>query len=559
MSQQQQQKQELQAQKSAFTKKSYKEIVDSVLAQLANGQVDEKYTYTSDKVRYKLAHSPIREVLRVESESNETLTEFTKNIDFRVNGDMLEWIDEGKKPDDGSTFFIRYLFGEPTPNRRLTDTNVGSVTRNLVETIAKEIDFLYEQLDAVYASAFIDSATGSSLDFVVAVLGLTRKPPQNAVGAVTFGRVTDPPEVPVDAEVALFDGSSDFKLKVTPVKSIKKIEGIVRGAKYSFTLGKDYKLADDKITWTDPNNKPDLDSQIRVEYTAYQKVTVPKGTRVSTFSNDTRKIRTYTTLQDGVLHSVTSEQEESTWEVDVLIRADRPGPFGNGAPGSITTMPQPPVGVEFVINRRGITGGTEAEGDVELRDRAKRVLQSIGKATIPSLEGALRGVEGVRSVKIEDMPDGARGIVKVVVQGGDTTVIEKVIQDTRAAGVMVELFRPQMLYADVDITVNLKEGFAPSRMREKVEDAIRKYISSLDVGQDVLYNRIIAQVMAVSGVHDVVSMKISVFDMEKHEVRTSTGNNIRIERNELVEGRTISAVTESPEEEQPEIGEEQKK
>jgi uncharacterized phage protein gp47/JayE len=556
--QQQQEKQE--PQKSAFRKKSYKEIVDAVLAQLANGQVDEKYTYTSDQVRYKLAHSPIRDVLRVESESNETPTVFTKSIDFRVNGDTLEWIDKGKKPDDGSVFFIRYLFGEPTSTRRLTDTNVGSVTRNLVETIAKEIDFLYEQLDAVYASAFIDSATGDSLDFVVAVLGLTRKPPQNAVGAVTFGRVTDPPEVPVDAEVALFDGSPDFKLKVTPVKSIKKIEGIVRGAKYSFTLGKDFKLADNKITWTDPNNKPDLDSQIRVEYTAFQRVTVPKGTRVSTFSNDTRRIRTYTTLQDVVLHSVTNEQGESTWEVDVPIRADRPGPFGNGAPGSITTMPQPPVGVEFVINRRGITGGTEAEGDLELRDRAKRVLQSIGKATIPSLEGALRGVEGVRSVKIEDMPDDARGIVKVVVQGGDTTMIEKVIQDTRAAGVMVELFRPQVLYADIDITVNLKVGVAPDRTREKVEDAIRTFMSSLDVGQDIVYNRIIAQVMAVSEVHDVVSMKISAFNMEKHEVRTSTGTNIRIERNELVEPRTILAVTESPEEEEePEIGEEQKK
>jgi uncharacterized phage protein gp47/JayE len=533
------------AQSGGFKKKSYREIADSVLAQLANGQVDEKYAYTSNKVRYKLGHTSIRDVVSLEGESNGLKTTFAKNVDFRVSDDMLEWIGGGKKPDDNSLFAIRYLFGEPTSARRVTDTNVGSVTRNIVEAIARELDFLYEQLEAVYSSGFIDSATRDSLDFVVAVLGLTRKPPQNATGFVTLGRSTDPPEVPVDAEVALFDGSPEFRLKTGPVKAIKKLEGILRGSKYAFQEDKEFKLVDEKIIWLDQNNKPDLDSQFRVEYSAYQKVMVPKGTRVSTFSNDIRKIRAYTTLQDGILQSIPQEEgNDRVWEVEIPIRADKPGPFGNAPPGSISTMPQPPVGIEYVINRRGVTGGTEAEGDSELRERAKRVLQSIGKATVPSLEGALRGIEGVRSVLIEDMPDGARGIVKVVVQGGDISTIEKVIKDTRAAGIKVELSRPQILYADVSTTVNLKDGVSPTGMREKIEDAIRNYISSLQVGQDIVYNQIIAKVIAVKGVHDVVSMKITVFDMERREVRSSSGANISIEGNELVDPRTISAVFE---------------
>ncbi len=521
----------------AFVKKDFRDIAETVLAQLSVGQIDEKHTFTSDKIRYKLSHGPVRNVVSVEGETGGIGFAFQKDVDFFQNGDMIEW--SGKtRPDVSSVFTVRYLFGDPSPTRRLTDTNVGSVTRTLVESIAREMEFFYEQLDAVYSSAFIDSATGNSLDLVVAVLGVTRKPPQFASGRVTFGRGTDPPEVPVDPEVRLYDGSPEFKLKVNLVKSVKKLEGVVNGKKYVFAPGKDFKLDEGRILWLD-GSKPDLDSQFRIEYSAYEQISVPNGMLVSTFSNDSTKIRTYRTTQEGSLQKV-----EGGWEVEVSIRAERAGLFGNTAPGSITTMPQPPVGIEFVINRRGIAGGVEAESDGNLRTRAKRTLQSIGKATLPSLEGALRAVEGVRSAIIEEMPGGAVGIVRAVVQGGELAQIEKVVQDTRAAGIKVELSRPEMLYADVSITASLDEETAQGKIREQVEGAIRNYLSLLEVGQDIVYNQLITQVMEVPGVHDVVGMEISIIDIEQKNVRTSSGTNIRVEANQLIEPRTVTVVLE---------------
>jgi hypothetical protein len=79
--------------------------------------------------------------------------------------------------------------------------------------------------------------------------------------------------------------------------------------------------------------------------------------------------------------------------------------------GTITVMPQPVAGVEYVINKADITNGVEVEEDSELRERARHALEFAGKATYSSLESAIRSIEGVGSLLIEDMPDEVPGIV----------------------------------------------------------------------------------------------------------------------------------------------------
>ena len=56
----------------------------------------------------------------------------------------------------------------------LTDFQVGSVIRTMYESFAYEIGILYEQLNQVYLSAFIDSSEGSQLEMLVALLGIQR-------------------------------------------------------------------------------------------------------------------------------------------------------------------------------------------------------------------------------------------------------------------------------------------------------------------------------------------------------------------------------------------------
>lgn len=70
----------------------------------------------------------------------------------------------------------------------LTDWEEGSVVRSLFESFAVEMATLYEQMDLVYQAGYVDTATGPSLDRVVAVLGITRNEPDFATGTVVFER-----------------------------------------------------------------------------------------------------------------------------------------------------------------------------------------------------------------------------------------------------------------------------------------------------------------------------------------------------------------------------------
>jgi hypothetical protein len=73
----------------------------------------------------------------------------------------------------------------PTP---ITDTNVGSVARTLLETIAREMATQYQQLQLVHEGGFVETAKGDSLDKVVALVDVRRIVRGSPVGKVRFSR-----------------------------------------------------------------------------------------------------------------------------------------------------------------------------------------------------------------------------------------------------------------------------------------------------------------------------------------------------------------------------------
>jgi hypothetical protein len=76
----------------------------------------------------------------------------------------------------------------PPKTTPVTDIHTGSVVRTLAESIALEIAGLYAQLEAVYDSAFIDTADGRSLDHVVALLGIDRVRSGRSTTQIEFTR-----------------------------------------------------------------------------------------------------------------------------------------------------------------------------------------------------------------------------------------------------------------------------------------------------------------------------------------------------------------------------------
>jgi uncharacterized phage protein gp47/JayE len=208
-----------------FTPRLYPEVVRDLLTTLTGGTVRESLTVPpgDDPIPVLLLRDrPVRRVSHLTGRTRVRVGPPPVDIDYRftdadfelvstsgdaANPDAIRFRDRGRRPVPGTPLVVNYypVQTRPVP---LTDLNVGSVVRTLVETVGLEVALLYQHLDHVYRSAFVETAEGASLDKVVALVGITRLPPGVPVAAVRFtrrqgtaGRITVPVGTPVtDAE-----------------------------------------------------------------------------------------------------------------------------------------------------------------------------------------------------------------------------------------------------------------------------------------------------------------------------------------------------------------------
>ncbi|MEN3333444.1 MAG: hypothetical protein V7641_2809 [Blastocatellia bacterium] len=208
----------------SFVDRQYPDIVRDLLTNLTQGISGEihRVTYNPDDRPVQvpdivLKRRPVKRVSVVQGFiAGATAADPPVPFTFGLND--YELVADAKDPEDLST--IRFLrFGrKPAPDTDvrvnyyprttdpspITDLNVGSVARTMMEAIAKEMAILYTQLNLAYDSAFLESATGSSLDRVVALLGYKRFRAGRPVGTVTFqrragavGEITIPASTPI--------------------------------------------------------------------------------------------------------------------------------------------------------------------------------------------------------------------------------------------------------------------------------------------------------------------------------------------------------------------------
>lgn len=175
----------------------YHQLVDDILTSIVGGVVNEPIIYDIKEDLYPLSQpaSDLRSITgtvsvtdKVTGVVKKTHHIFQKKEDFTFAeaNNAVEWLKGGIKPDDETFFYVDYFRRDS--NSPLTDINIGSVTRILSEAIGREIATVYEQINQVYRSAFIDTATGKSLDLVVSILGVVRRDKDFATGLVTFLR-----------------------------------------------------------------------------------------------------------------------------------------------------------------------------------------------------------------------------------------------------------------------------------------------------------------------------------------------------------------------------------
>jgi len=178
-------------------RRDYPEVLDNVLTALVGGVAAERHPFPplgeATPPRHLLEQPEARQIVSVFGFLSGASHRFRDTVDFELAGDgqTLIWRQGGQQPDAGSLIHVNYLRKDDPPT--LTDLEIGGVARTIVQSVGLEIARLYAQLEAVHRAGYIDTATGSELDKVVALLGIRRVPADRPTAKLRFSRVGGTP------------------------------------------------------------------------------------------------------------------------------------------------------------------------------------------------------------------------------------------------------------------------------------------------------------------------------------------------------------------------------
>lgn len=459
-----------------YTAEPYVALVDQLLTGLTGGQAREIHEFFPGSSDYGL----VRPFSQVKADTIKVLGQSSQAFTIFVPGRDWEYTPQGKVvfladsedamvaatdavwPDEGSSFFVSYYHNDSS-KALLTDRNVGSVTRTLAEAFCRELAVLEKQLELVYQSGFIDTAKGNALDQVVAIFGLTRKGGDYAVGEIRLYR----------------------------------------------------------------------------ESAAPADIHIPGNTRVSTSLNPPVSFVTTSsrTLRKGQL------------SVEAAVRAQAKGPDGVVAAGAVTIINKAVHGITSVTNDAPTLFNGEKESDDELRQRAKNVMERAGRSTPGAIVNAVTSQTGLKENELKLVEDfqAHPGMVKLFIArepSSDLAArVNNAVLASRPAGIRFEhnlmntivaddsaLVSDEALREDDTLSDPLEEAADDSDFRmpvtcdilvypentrlsdnekSQLKDAVAKavfdYVDAAPIGGAVIFNQLVADVMALDGVLDIVA------------------------------------------------------
>lgn len=203
----------------SYRRKNYIEVMDNILTGIVGGVTAEAHAFppandSDSPYSHPLESTPVKNIVAVDGLHNGAAYRFINGADYMLSEDKasIEWKEGGNLPDNGSLFYLSYQLENATT--LLNDLYVGSVTRTLAESVGLEISRLYAQLEAVYNAGFINTATGSSLNNVVALLGIDRIRAGRFECEMEFSRATGSRgsiSIPRGTRVMTEDGNVEYE------------------------------------------------------------------------------------------------------------------------------------------------------------------------------------------------------------------------------------------------------------------------------------------------------------------------------------------------------------
>ncbi|MGG6242091.1 baseplate J/gp47 family protein [Nodosilinea sp. AN01ver1] len=202
----------------SFRRRPFPEVLDNLLTGITQGVSSESHPFpppgaTGPPFRHTLQQPPVAEIQSVYGQRDGESVLFRQGSDYALaGGNTLVWLEGAQLPDPGTLLAINYYPQAALPV--LTDIYTGSVVRTLSESVALEIARLYAQLEQVYDSGFVDTASDRALDHVVALLGIERVQGGLATGLLEFTRAANSRgaiNIPAGTRAINADGSVEYE------------------------------------------------------------------------------------------------------------------------------------------------------------------------------------------------------------------------------------------------------------------------------------------------------------------------------------------------------------
>ena len=236
-------------------------------------------------------------------------------------------------------------------------------------------------------------------------------------------------------------------------------------------------------------------------------ITIPVGSLVSTADG----VRFETTVIGYIL-------DGNTTSAAISIKAIEAGKSGNVLHDTITIIETPLDGVETVNNPNDNSGGNDEETDLQYNTRFQEYVEGLGGSNRAGILSAAKEVESVRSAKIiEHFPpvstyhfslyieDGAGNApadmisaVELAIIGDDT----ETNPGERGTGIHARVLAPTKVLQDVTVEVVSNNILSDELVKFTTKTAIENFINSLELGDDVIVNKLIDVIMGVNGVID---------------------------------------------------------
>lgn len=449
-----------------FIAQPYEQFADDLLTALTGGLIREEHLFTGAEEPFSLA-SPgaVVSSIKVFGQRQEAFFQFVKDLDYAHDADnqAIKWLPEGRLPDDHSYFYVNYYVQEG--RRLLTDRNPGSVTTILGEAFARELAVLHKQMEMIYQSAFVDTATNRSLEHVAALLGLTRRDARFAVGEVLFKRTT-----PASGDITipagtLVSGDEGQNFETSDKRTLRKGQLSVTAPIQAQVEGPAGFIEADKIKNI---NRPifGIESVIneKATYFATDKETDEAFRRRLKGSLERAGKATLNAIKYALMESIPGINEGN---VQVVEKPDVPGlvevKFG------LASQPEPDWvrKVEEVI--------------FQSRPAGVRVIHNLPTRSLtPEMEQAAANAAA----------------------GGSQPRSQAAHLDEKVLVQMPE----GVLRLRADVSLHLVEANLSGAQKEQIEDQVRHqimdYVEALPMGDDIVYNKLLGRIVQAEQIAD---------------------------------------------------------